>query len=329
MRIEDQLIARARVAVESFCRRQFRIEPIPDEVWRAITGRDDLQSLCFQAAQGTDPKDRLRATLHLGLLVAGAVIYSERVPYKGRGRYLKQSVQDRYRIILAHVALLAVSQYATKVGFITPMEGRRVIQDFDIEMHKERVFTSQVDWRAMLDTWNRRGIGKKIPSVEAFQKTCRRALAALERQGKPIPWDPWIRSVIYPAMDKSKHERNREERQDRASRLIDLVDLAKELWKANRLSPEQWALICQIHNDRWDTDFTPEAFRHEYQRARRLSAGYDPRSGLSRVIDDLLMRCSRTWEEYSRNLDRFAESWRKGVDRFRSDENDDITRQPD
>lgn len=315
MRVEDQLLARARIIAEKGWQERFNVGPIPEGVWKALTQYEYIQNLCFRVVQGHNEPVKENALLELVTLVAGALCYHYERPTKMRTReaHLKPSAQTRYKSILHHVVFEAVDQFARKVGFIELENGKTVIQDFDIALHAKTIFASDIDWERVRKSWNRRSVGKPIPSVEAFQKTCRRALAALARLGKPIPCERWLRHVIYPTLDQSKKERDMEERQRAAYRVVSLVCGVKALWKVDRLSAEQWARIAHIYNDQNGTDFTPDSFRRKFQRAKRVCKGYDSSSALIRAMERYVRLRSRTHEEYMDNTDRFEESFRKAV----------------
>ena len=206
MRKADVLV-QAREQVQAQCQEGITI---PDEVWHILTEREDIQSFCYRTVMGDTPDRRQDAAVELACYVEGALKLYECLPVKvlRRKPHLKPSAQTRYKSILHHVVFEAVDQFARRMGFIELENGKTVIQDFDIALHAKTIFASDIDWERVRKSWNRRSVGKPIPSVEAFQKTCRRALAALARPGKPISCERWLRHVCLLYTSPSPRDRS-------------------------------------------------------------------------------------------------------------------------
>ena len=196
------------------------------------------------------------ATLAFGVRCAAQMLddgFLDDLSYQSRRRprrqgYKKPSAQARHKVMLGHVEVQAVVQYAIRKGFTHQSStGMTVIDKFDLIFHSRWIFTPDVDFAAIYARWNELHPDEPVLSESAFKKACQRALDELDESYYPYYRGLLMRIIAPDTAARADTLRARKRVLDR-EHFVHTVKWIRDMAKMVGQQSSDWTLIAAVYN---------------------------------------------------------------------------------
>ena len=176
-----------------------------------------------------------------------------------RRSYIKVSARKRYERALNEFASLCIRQYRDKYGHVvdTP-KGRQYYEDFDLNYHRNRIFTPDIDTHRILDVWNQHMGTPHFKNHKSFITHIKRALEATPDHTA----NEYIRRVLCPDEIARKHSVQIQKTLSEDSSLVDFVDGMRCI----RGADATWKTMTWNYNAIFGTHFTTNQLKAKYSR---------------------------------------------------------------